>query len=84
MDIVNHYSEELDKGLNYLKTTNPENLSNFQDKGFHKSIIKDIKLNIEQIHKYMLKYLNDLSKEEIEIILGKIVESEKLIHQKNV
>ncbi|MEX2936567.1 MULTISPECIES: hypothetical protein [Staphylococcus] len=84
MDIINHYSEELDSGLNYLKTTNPENLSHFQDKGFHKSIIKDIKLNIEQLHKYMLKYLNDLSKEEIEIILGKIVESEKLIHQKNV
>ncbi len=84
MDIVNYYSEELDNGLDYLKTTNPENLSNFQDKGYHKSIIKDIKLNIEQIHKYMLKYLNDLSKEEIEIILEKIVESEKLIHQKNV
>lgn len=83
MDIVNYCHEELDQALDYIRHNKAEDQVNFQDAGFHQKIIDGIRGDIKLAHKNMLNHIDEFSKEDIKIVLEKIVEIEETLYKRN-
>lgn len=83
MEKVQHWIEELDKGLEYVKNNKVENQAHFQDAGYHKGVIRGIRGDIKSAQRNMLDYINEISKDDIKVILEKIVEIEDVLYKRN-
>lgn len=83
METVQHWIEELDKGLEYVKNNKVENQAHFQDAGYHKGVIRGIRRDIKSAQRNMLDYINEISKDDIKVILEKIVEIEEVLYKRN-
>ncbi|MCG3400709.1 hypothetical protein [Staphylococcus massiliensis] len=83
MDIINYCNEELDKALDYIKHNKTEGQLNFQDVGFHQKIIDEIRGDVKLAHKNMLNYIDEFSKDDIKVVLEKIVEIEETLYKRN-
>lgn len=83
MNTINYSNEELDKALDYIKHNKAEDQVNFQDAGFHQKIIDGIRGDIKLAHKNMLNHIDEFTKEDIKIVLEKVVEIEEILYQRN-
>lgn len=83
MDIINYCNEELDKALDYIKHNKAEDQLNFQDVGFHQKIIDGIRGDIKLANKNILNHIDEFTKEDIKIVLEKIVKIEETLYKRN-
>lgn len=83
MNRVNYCKEELDNALEYIKHNQAEEQVNFQDAGYHQKVIDGIRGDIKLTHRNMLDYIDEFSKDDIKVILEKIVEIEETLYKRN-
>ncbi|MDG0826441.1 hypothetical protein M4K87_13420 [Staphylococcus equorum] len=72
MDDFKRYNELLDSMIEHVKNNNGEN----QILDYNTRDVREIRINIKKTHMYMNENLDKLSKDDIQMILEKIIKIE--------
>lgn len=76
MDIFKRYIEELDKGIDYVNNNKYKVDMSDEERTYYNAAIRSIRGDIKVTNSYILDNLEELSKDDIKILLQKIVEIE--------
>ncbi|MEJ7220784.1 hypothetical protein [Staphylococcus gallinarum] len=76
MNVFKNRIEELDKGINYVSNHKYRIDMDDRERTYYNAAIRSIRGDIKVTNKYILNNLEELSKNDIKVLLQKIVEIE--------
>lgn len=74
MDNLRYINEALDRAIDFVRNNKYVDQTTDRDKHHYKANIRSIRGDIKRANRYMYENINDLSKNDIETLLEKIVE----------
>lgn len=74
MDNLRYINESLDSAIDFVRNNKYVDQTTDREKHYYKANIRSIRGDIKRANRYMYENINDLSKNDIETLLEKIVE----------